>query len=95
MQYGNEWLIHKFNITKPYFEKIVKSIVLKFFKYLSLMKFYIMIKIIFYSSFFIIEQAFVRESFWTNIKKISNSLKFYFNDYFVKVLRCIKCFYNV
>ena len=25
MQYGNEWLIHKFNITKPYFEKIVKK----------------------------------------------------------------------
>ena len=25
MQYGNEWLIHKFNITKPYFEKNVKK----------------------------------------------------------------------
>ena len=61
MQYGNEWLIHKFNITKPYFEKIVKNIALKFFTNLSLMRYYIMIKIIFYSPFFIIEQAFVRE----------------------------------
>ena len=25
MQYGNEWSIHKFSITKPYFEKIVKN----------------------------------------------------------------------
>ena len=25
MQYGNKWLIHKFNITKPCFEKIVKK----------------------------------------------------------------------
>ena len=61
IQYGNEWLIHKFNITKPYFEKTVKNIVLKFFTNLSLMRYYIMIKIIFYSLFFIIEQAFVRE----------------------------------
>ena len=58
MQYGNEWLIHKFNITKPYFEKIVKKIVLKFFKNLSLMKYYTMIKINIYPRFFIIEQAF-------------------------------------
>ena len=61
MQYGNEWLIHKFNITKPYFEKIVKKIVLKFFKNLSLMKYYIMIKINIYPRFFIIEQAFVTQ----------------------------------
>ena len=61
MQYGNEWLIHKFNITKPYFEKIVKKIVLKFFKNLSLMKYYIMIKINIYLRFFIIEQAFVTQ----------------------------------
>ena len=25
MQYGNEWLIHEFNMIKPYFEKIVKK----------------------------------------------------------------------
>lgn len=25
MQYGNQWLIHKFGITKTYFEKIVKD----------------------------------------------------------------------
>ena len=25
MQYGNQWLIHKFDITKTYFEKIVKD----------------------------------------------------------------------
>ena len=25
MQYGNQWLIHKFVITKTYFEKIVKD----------------------------------------------------------------------
>ena len=61
MQYGNEWLIHKFNITKPYFEKIVKKIVLKFFKNLSLMKYHIMIKINIYPRFFIIEQAFVTQ----------------------------------
>ena len=61
MQYGNEWLIHKFNITKPYFEKIVKKIVLKLFKNLSLMKYYIMIKINIYLRFFIIEQAFVTQ----------------------------------
>ena len=61
MQYGNEWLIHKFNITKPYFEKIAKKIVLKFFKNLSLMKYYIMIKINIYPRFFIIEQAFVTQ----------------------------------
>ena len=26
MEYENEWLVHKFNITKPYFEKAVKKI---------------------------------------------------------------------
>ena len=25
MQYGTEWLIYKFNITKPYFEKVIKN----------------------------------------------------------------------
>ena len=62
MQYGNEWLVHKFNITKPHFEKIVKKIVLKFFTNLSMMKYYILIKINFHALLFIIEQAFVRQT---------------------------------
>ena len=33
MQYGNEWLIHKFNITKPYFEKNVKKQYSSFHKF--------------------------------------------------------------
>ena len=57
MQYANEWLIHKFNITKPYFEKIV----LKFFTNLSMMKYHILIKTNFYLRFFITEQASVRQ----------------------------------
>ena len=61
MQYGNEWLIHKFTIIKPYFEKIVKKKELKFFTNLSMMKYYILIKINFYPHFFIIEQAFLRQ----------------------------------
>ena len=52
MEYENEWLVHKFNITKPYFEKAVKKIVLKFFTNFPLMKYYILIKINFYQCFF-------------------------------------------
>ena len=25
MEYENEWLVHKFNITRPYFEKALKK----------------------------------------------------------------------
>ena len=61
MQNGNEWLTDKFSIIKPYLEKIIKKIVLKFFTNLSRMKYYILIKINFYPRFFIIEEAFVMQ----------------------------------